>query len=160
MDMPKPTEAHRQLHKLVGLWNGEERVSPSPWDPKGGPAVGRARNRLALDGFVVVQDYEQERNGKITYQGHGVFSWDAIGQGYVMHWWDSMGMAPSELRGNFESGVLVLTNADSQMHSRATWDLSKPGRYAFRMEVSQDGNQWYPFLEGNYTRQDQGAVPG
>jgi hypothetical protein len=154
MDMLKPTEAHRQLQKLVGSWNGEERVSPSPWDPQGGPAKGRAQNRLALDGFVVVQDYEQERNGKISYRGHGVFSWDTIGQCYVMHWWDSMGLPANEFRGNFEGNVLTLTSPDTQMQSRATWDLSKPGRYAFRMEVSQDGNHWYPFLEGNYIRQE------
>jgi hypothetical protein len=152
MDMPKLTDAHRRLDKLVGSWTGEERVSPSPLDPKGGPAVGRALNRLALDGFIVVHDYEQERNGQITFRGHGVFSWDSIGNCYVMHWWDSMGLAPSEFRGDFKGEILTLTNQDAQMHTRATWDFHKPGHYSFRMEVSPDGHQWYPFLEGDYTR--------
>jgi hypothetical protein len=70
-----------------------------------------------------------------------------------MHWWDSMGLPASQFRGDFQGDVLTLTNHDDQMHSRATWDFSSPGRYSFRMEVSQDGNHWYPFLQGKYTRQ-------
>ena len=27
MDMPKPTEAHKKLEKLVGNWSGEEKIS-------------------------------------------------------------------------------------------------------------------------------------
>ena len=154
MEMPKVTDAHRKLQKLVGSWTGDERISPSPWDPKGGAAIGKVLNRGAVGGLVVVQDYTQERNGAVSFSGHGVLSWDGIGECYVMHWWDSMGMPPGEFRGQFQGDVLTLCNEDSQMHSRATFDLSKPGRYAFKMEVSQDGNQWYPFMEGSYTRQD------
>ena len=55
----------------------QERLYPSPWDPTGGPAVGHIENRAALDGFAVVHDYEHERNGSVTYRGHGIFTWDA-----------------------------------------------------------------------------------
>jgi superfamily I DNA/RNA helicase len=57
--IPKVTEAHRRLERLVGAWSGEERLYPSPFDPLGGAATGRVRNQLALDGFAVVQDYER-----------------------------------------------------------------------------------------------------
>src|SRR5207237_1045103 len=111
--------------------------------------------RLALDGFVVVQDYQQERNATVNFRGHGVFSWDAVGQCYVMHWWDSLGLPPGEFRGTFQNNVLTLSNDDGPMQSRATFDLSKPGTYRFRMEVSQDGKEWYPFVEGEYTQKEQ-----
>jgi len=153
MDMPKPTDAHRKLQKLVGNWKGDEQLYPSPWDPKGGPAVGRVQNRLALDGFVVIQDYEQERNGSVSFRGHGVFSWDARGQCYVMHWFDSMGTGHEAYRGQFQSDVLTLTSRFPQGQSRAVFDLSKDGHYSFRMDVSPDGNQWHTFMEGNYSRE-------
>lgn len=35
--------------------------------------------------------------------------------------------------------------------TRATFDFSQAGRYTFRQEVSPDGQQWFPFLAGNYT---------
>jgi hypothetical protein len=153
MDMPKPTDAHRKLERIVGHWIGEERMNPSPWDPAGGTAVGHVVNQVALDGFVVVQDYEQERNGSITFRGHGVFSWDATEQGYVLHWFDSMGMPPNVFRGSFEENVLTLSGKDQQGLSRVTFDFSRDGQYTFRMEVSPDGSEWFTFMEAEMTRQ-------
>ncbi len=153
MDMPRPGEPHRRLQELVGSWVGKERLSPSPWDPVGGEAVGRIENRAALDGFVVVQDYGQERNGAVTFRGHGIFSWDAPRGSYVLHWFDSMGMPPNEYRGNFDGNVLSLSNQGPQGHSRAVFDLGEPGRYVFRMDFSQDGSHWQTLMEGQYSRQ-------
>jgi hypothetical protein len=152
MEMPKPGEPHRQLQKLVGSWRGEERLSPSPWDPVGGTAVGRVENRSALDGFAVVQDYEQERNGAVGFRGHGVFCWDPQRQCHVLHWFDSMGMPGSEFVGRFEGDVLTVSNTGPQGHSRAVFDLHEPGRYVFRMEMSPDGANWQTFMEGRYSK--------
>jgi hypothetical protein len=152
MEMPKPTAAHRKLECFVGSWSGEERLFPSPWDPKGGNAVGRVVNRLALDGFVVVQDYEQERGGAVTFRGHGVFRWDSGDQCYVLHWFDSMGMPPNEFRGQFDAEVLTLYSKSAQGDSRAVFDFGEPGKYLFRLEVSRDRNHWVTFTEGRYTR--------
>ncbi len=152
MDMPKPGDAHRRLEKLVGKWSGEERLAPSPWDPAGGTAVGRMNNRLALDGFVVVQDYEQERNGTVGYRGHGVFSWDATESRYVLHWFDSIGAPPNDFRGGFEGDVLTLTGKHGPGQARVVFDVREPGRYRFRMEGTQDGASWMTFMEGDYAK--------
>jgi hypothetical protein len=150
MDMPKPTAAHRRLEKFVGSWNGDERMLPSPWDPAGGMAIGRVRNARALDGFAVVQDYEQERDGRVTFRGHGVFWWDSQSNACVLHWFDSMGQAPNEFRGTFEADVLTLVSRSPQGQSRSTWDFSQPGRYEHRLEMSPDGAQWTTLMEGSY----------
>lgn len=150
MEMPQLTDAHRQLEQFVGRWAGEEKIYPSPFDPQGGTVLARVENRLALNGFAVVQDYEQEKNGQIVFRGHGVFRWEAMQQCYEMHWFDSMGFAPSVFRGNWAGEVLTVTNQSPQGHSRATFDFGPKGRYKFLMEVSQDGKQWFPFMEGQY----------
>ncbi len=67
MEMPKPTEAHRRLHAFLGEWEGEEKLSPSPWGP-GGTAHGRSICRLDLDGFFVIQDYVEEKDGRTSYR--------------------------------------------------------------------------------------------
>ncbi|MFQ5411817.1 MAG: DUF1579 family protein [Phycisphaerae bacterium] len=149
-EMPRPTEAHRQLEKLAGTWSGEEKLSPSPWDPKGGTATGRVENRSALDGFVVVQDYVQEREGAVSFRGHGVFSHD--GEGYVLHWWDTMGVPPNVFRGQFEGDTLTMTCNDSQGQSRVVCTVPDSEHYTFRMDVSQDGKEWYTFMEGTYAK--------
>jgi hypothetical protein len=153
--MPKPTQAHKQLEILVGIWSGEERLHPSPWDPQGGTATGRVTNRLDLDGFVVVQEYVQERHGIVTFRGHGIFWWDARMQKYVMTWFDSMGMPPNEFRGDFVDNVLTVSSPASQGYSRAVFDMSSPGSYRFQMDVSPDGNEWHTFMEGRYTRHQE-----
>lgn len=154
MQMPKPTEAHRKLEALAGNWLGTETIPPCPWDPKGGTATGRCHNHIRVDGFLLVHDYEQERGGQVTFRGHGVFSYDTAQQCYVLHWWDSMGVAPNVFRGNFTGGTLQMTCVDGQGHSRVTWELPGGAAYRFKMEMSQDGNQWMTLMEGAYTRQN------
>lgn len=152
MNMPKPTDMDRKLEKFAGAWQGEERLHPSPWDPHGGPAVGRIQNRMALDGFALVQEYEQERHGTVNYRAHGVFRWEPAEHSYQLHWFDSMGSAPTVFRGGFEGDVLTLTARQGQGFLRATWDFSAPGVYTYLMEVSSDGELWHPFAEGHYAR--------
>lgn len=155
MQMPKPSDAHQKLTRLVGRWRGEERLFPTPWDPKGGIAIGRVENRTALDGFVVVQDYEQAREGTVNFRGHGVFSWDDPQQCYKMHWFDSMGMPASEYKGTLNDNILTLTSKNPQGLNRAIFNLQQEGKYKFLMEVSPDGQQWFPFMEGHYSRENK-----
>jgi hypothetical protein len=154
MEMPKPTEGHKKFNHLAGRWTGQEQISPSPWDPKGGTATGRSDNRIALDGFALLHDYEQERNGAVNFRGHGVLTFDPREQCYRMHWWDSTGSPTNEFKGAFEGPTLKMTARGPQGHSRVVWDFSQPSRYRFKMEVSPDGQKWMTFMEGDYARQD------
>ena len=151
MEMPKPGDAHARLEKLVGEWKGGEVVHPAPWDPVGGTATASIANRRVLDGFAVVQEYQQHREGNSTFSGHGLFWWDPANSQYVMTWTDSMMGTPSHYRGDFEGDVLRLANAMPQGgFARCSFDCSTPGRYLFLMEVSPDGESWAPAMEGTY----------
>lgn len=151
-EMPKPTAEHKKLELLAGTWIGEEKMAPSLWDPAGGTATGRVSNRVSLDGFNVIQDYEQERGGKVTFRGHGVFGYDANAQCYVLHWWDSMGFGVHDYSGKFEGDVLSLTYQSPHGHHRCRFDMGKAGRYTFQMDMSQDGKAWKNMMEGNYSK--------
>lgn len=153
MDMPKPTPAHDRLKKFLGKWKGEEKLSPSPWDPKGGIAVGIAENRSAVDGFAVVQDYVQMRDGKPSFRGHGVIAYDGIERCYAMHWFDSMGTPPNIYRGNVEGDVLKLSTAFPGGMSRCSWDLRNEREYRFTLDMSQDGKSWQPMMDGTYSKE-------
>lgn len=152
MEMPQVTDAHRQLHRLNGNWEGSETISPSPWDPAGGTALGKSSNRIILDGFAVAHDYEQHRHGQCSFRGHGVFTWDARDAMYYLHWFDTMCTTVNTYSGRMEGDVLHLENVNPEVKSRAVFDLSRPDGYAFRMDVSQDGTQWMTFMDGRYTR--------
>ncbi len=81
-------------------------------------------------------------------------TWDAQAACYFMHWWDSMGSPVNVFSGAFEGDRLVLNCKNPMGLSRSTFDLAQvaKGRYSFLMEVSPDGKQWFPFMQGDYRR--------
>jgi len=145
------TDAQKKLNLLVGRWKGPEKVHPSPWDPQGGPALGVAENRLACGGFVVVQEYRQERGGKPNFEGHGVFRWDPQENCYTLNWYDSAGLPPSLFRGQFSGNQLSMICEMEDGKLRCSWEISG-NRNKFRMEVG-DGTNWQSMLEGEYNRE-------
>lgn len=149
--MPKIplTALHHALHRLAGTWRGEERIAPSPWDPAGATATAEVRNRVALDGLVVVQEYDQSREGRVVFQGHGVFS--VNGTEVVLDWWDNWSATPRQFRGATEGETMVLVSRDPKGMARATWTLGD-GSYGYQLEVSQDGIEWYRYIEAEYSR--------
>jgi len=60
---PTPLEEHRRLAVFAGEWNGEEMVYPSRWNA-GGPATSLVTAKMALNGFYLIQDTVQMRDGK------------------------------------------------------------------------------------------------
>ena len=154
MQMPQPGDAHRKLQGMTGTWSGEETIHPSPWDAAGGRATARVRNRLALNDLVLIQEYEQTRGDcdAPTFVGHGVLRWDDDTREYVFHWFDSVRTAPGEFRGTFDGDVLTLVRRDGPGWARARFAFAGD-RYTYGMDVSGDGEQWHPFLQGEYTRE-------
>jgi len=152
MEMPTPGDAHKKLEILAGRWVGIEIMHPSPWDPAGGEAKGIIENRVALGGFVVIQDYTQERGGEVSFTGHGVFSWDAESAKVVLAWHDSMGMPSNTFVGDFDGDRLNLHSKSPMGDSRTSFDFSEPGKYTFKMEMSADGTNWTTMMDGAYAR--------
>lgn len=152
MEMAKPATGHLRLKRLEGRWEGEEIMHPSVWDPQGGTATGRTNARLALNGFALISDYEQERDGLITFTGHGVWSFDPKTDLYTLHWFDCMGSPPEVFVGGFREDRLTVSHAGPGMHARLTYDLADPQGLRTRMEMSQDGVAWNTLFEGSYRR--------
>lgn len=152
MDMPKPSAGHLRLAKLAGSWVGEEIMHPSQWDPKGGVAIGRNNHKLSLGGFALLVDYEQERAGRITFTGHGVYTYDPKRDLYSLHWFDCMGSPPELFVGGFEGDVLTLAHGGPGMHARMTYDFAAGDTMKGKMEMSSDGTDWKVMFEAVYKR--------
>ena len=153
MEMCKPQEQHLKLKSLEGTWVAEEKMYPSPWDPKGGTALGRIVSRIDLDGFFLVSDYVQERGGQVSYRGHGVYGWNGPASRYTMHWFDSMGSPAGEpALGTWEGNRLTFGMQSPMGHHRYAYEFEGEGKYHFKLEHSQDGKAWTTFMEGHYTR--------
>ena len=153
MEMPKPQPEHAKLNFLTGKWVGEEKILPSPWDPQGGPATSKVEARTDLDGFNVIMDYVETRNGQIAFRGHGVFGFDCNEKVYTMHWFDSMGAnATPVAKGRLDGNRLVFTNQTPMGQGRYSYEMQGEGRYRFTIENSQDGKNWAMFMDGQYKK--------
>lgn len=150
MEMPKPGPAQEKLKVMIGEWRGSEKMHPSPWMPGGGVRDAKISNRLALDGFAIIQDYAQIEGGRPAFQGHAVVIGRPHGEGYQMYWFDVF--SPSVFEGTFDGEKGVFTSNSPMGTVRASWDYSKRGFYSFKMEASQDGKNFAPMMEGEYQK--------
>jgi len=156
--MSKVGPEHTRLHRLAGEWLGEEMVYASATDP-GGRASSHTIARVDLDGFFVVTDYVEEREGAVPYRGHGIYGWDAQSASYTMCWFDSMGSFPTTVaRGQWKwtdaepGGELAFEQRTHQGYARYVYRFTGVEVYLFRIESSRDGRDYRPFMEGKYKR--------
>ncbi|MCB9594407.1 MAG: DUF1579 family protein [Sandaracinaceae bacterium] len=152
-EMPRPGEPHARLAKLAGRWDATETMFPSPWDPAGGARRARTVNRLTIDGFFLLNEYEQEHEGAVVFRGLGIYGWDAQRERYSMYWVDSMGAPPSSaVWGSWEADTLTFAHETPRGHTRYVYVFEADDRYVFRLESSPDGETWAPMMIGTYTR--------
>lgn len=152
MEMPKPAPGHLKLETMAGNWEGEENMHPSQWDPKGGTAIGRSKSRVALNGFALITDYEQVRDGAVTFTGHGVWTFEPKEQVYRLHWFDCMGSPPEIFVGRFDGDILTVAHGGPGMHARLTYDFTVPQHVLSKMDMSRDGATWNTLFDGRYRR--------
>jgi hypothetical protein len=108
LSAPKPLDEHTRLAAFAGEWAGEETVYPSRW-VEGGPAVSHVSARMDLNGFYLIQDTRQSRDGKESFATHGVFTFDREDKLYKLFWHDSLGYyAPAPASGGWKEKTLTL----------------------------------------------------
>ena len=155
MEMPKVGAEQKRLTELfTGTWRGEEKLYPSDWDPKGGTAFGTWTVHPSLDGFCVLVDYTEERDGKVNYRGHGIHGWDNQSKAFLGYWFDNIGVMPKEpVTGTLDGNRYTYTSDDGPMGwTKMTYEW-KDDRMEFRIDKSKDqGKSWNPMHEGRYTR--------
>jgi hypothetical protein len=151
MELPKPSDEHRRLHRLAGSWEGPEETFGAPGSPAA-PSLGRTVFRVGIDGLNVIGDYEQIREGHVCYRGLTVFGVDGQSGEAVWFWFDSMGLVPQPSRGRWTGEALVLQATFPQGVGRYTYELVGPDRYRFTLETSRDGLEFRTQMRGDYRR--------
>ena len=152
LSAPKPQEEHKRLAVFAGEWTGEEMVYPSRWNA-GGPATSRVSSRIDLNGFYLVQDTRQMRDGKETFATHGVFTYDREDRLYKLFWFDSLGYyPPSPASGNWQGKSLVLVRGSLRGNARQVDEVIDDNSYSMKIQYSPDAEGWADVLTGVYRR--------
>src|SRR6202140_1948390 len=129
-----PLEAHRKLAVFAGEWNGEETVFPSRWNA-GGPATSHVVARIDLNGFYLIQDTRQPRDGKESFATHGLFTYDREDRLYKLFWHDSLGYyPPSPASGGWSGKALILVRGSLRGNARHVYQVVDDNNYTMKIQ--------------------------
>jgi Protein of unknown function (DUF1579) len=95
--MPKPGPEHEWFKTDEGTWDAVVEVVPGPGAAPM-TSKGVEVNTLGCGGLCLVSDFKGELMPGVTFQGHGLMTWDAVQKKYRGSWMDSMsqGLALTE----------------------------------------------------------------
>jgi hypothetical protein len=151
--VPRPTADHARLGFFVGDWTTQSEIKPGPWGP-GTKLTGREKCTWMEGRFFVLCNTELEGEfGKLS--GHGVMGFDPGGRRYMRAGFHSDGQAVLET-GEVAGATWTFSSERSAgnmtIRNRVVFVEKPPGRYDFRIEISQDGTRWETLAEGSATR--------
>ncbi|OAF17365.1 DUF1579 family protein [Bradyrhizobium neotropicale] len=147
-----PLPEHARLAAFAGEWNGEEMVFPSRWTA-GGPATSRTVARMDLNGFYLIQDSVQIRDGKQIFATHGIFTYDRDDRTYKLFWYDSLGYTPpSPASGGWVGKTLTLVRGSLRGNARHVYEIIDDNSYSLKIQFSPDAEGWADVLTGVYRR--------
>jgi hypothetical protein len=149
---PTALEKHRKLAVFAGEWSGEEMVFPSRWT-EGGKATAQVKARIDLNGFYLIQDTVQTRNGKESFATHGVFTYDREDRLYKLFWHDSLGYySPAPASGGWSGKSLILVRGSLRGNARHVYEVVDNDNYTMKIQFSPDAEGWADVLTGVYRR--------
>jgi hypothetical protein len=147
-----PLAEHARLAAFAGEWNGEEVVFPSRWT-EGGPATSHTVARMDLNGFYLIQDSVQMRDGKQVFATHGLFTYDRDDRTYKLFWYDSLGYTPpSPASGGWVGKTLTLVRGSLRGNARHVYEIIDDNSYSLKIQFSPDAEGWADVLTGVYRR--------
>ncbi|MBH5369285.1 DUF1579 family protein [Bradyrhizobium glycinis] len=147
-----PLPEHARLAAFAGEWDGEEMVFPSRWTA-GGPAASRVVARMDLNGFYLIQDSVQMREGKQVFATHGIFTFDRDDRTYKLFWYDSLGYTPpSPASGGWDGKTLTLVRGSLRGNARHVYEILDDNSYSMKIQFSPDAEGWADVLTGVYRR--------
>ncbi|WFU25072.1 DUF1579 family protein [Bradyrhizobium sp. CB1717] len=147
-----PLPEHARLAAFAGEWDGEEMVFPSRWTA-GGPATSHVVARMDLNGFYLIQDAVQIRDGKQSFATHGLFTFDRDDRTYKLFWYDSLGYTPpSPASGGWVGQTLTLVRGSLRGNARHVYEILNEDSYSLKIQFSPDAEGWADVLTGVYRR--------
>lgn len=147
---PKPTPEHKALEAWVGTWAGSAEMKAGPFGPGGPLSWTEECSWFGDAGFNVVCKSKGTGPTGPT-KGLGIMGYDAAKSVYTFYGIDTDGwMGLSE--GTRSGDTWTFRSKDvmdgKTYHSRYTMTVAPSAPMPFKLEISEDGENWTVMMEG------------
>jgi hypothetical protein len=153
MEIPKPGPEHKKLDMFAGTWTLTGDMKPSPMGP-GGKMVEN-ETCAWMEGNFFLECHAKYETAMGNGTGVSYLGYSTDDKAYTYREFNSMGEF-DDARGTWDGDSIVWTSEERMggktMKGRFTMASLSPTSYAFKFEMSPDGNAWNTLMEGKATK--------
>jgi hypothetical protein len=150
---PKPGPEQKNLGYFAGNWKVTGDVKPGPMGP-GGKFTGTEHAEWMPGGFFLVSHTQgSSPMGKET--GLSIYGYDSEKKVYTYDEFNSAGEnvhATGSFDGKVWSWTSEMTMGGKPIKGRFVLTETSPTAYTFKFDMSQDGTNWMPIMDGSGTK--------
>jgi hypothetical protein len=150
---PKPGPEHKNLAYFVGNWKTTGDLKPGPMGP-GGKFTGTDRIEWMPGGFFLVS-HSKGSSSMGNWTGLSVYGYDAQKKAYTYDEFNSNGEVV-HATGVFDGKVWTwssdMTMGEKSVKTHFILTETSPTAYTYKFEMSEDGNNWAPVMDGTGTK--------
>jgi hypothetical protein len=146
----------KKLDYFVGTWTTEGTIVQGPWGA-GGKFTGSGTTEWMPGNFFVQSRSEAKMPPEIggDTQAVMIMGYDTQQSSYTSDRYSSLGQHESS-KGTLSGDTWTWTNTSNyggmEIQGKMTMKTLSPTSYTFKYEISMDGKNWSPFMEGKATK--------
>ena len=146
----------KKLDYLVGTWTSEGTIAQGPWGV-GGKFTGTATNDWMPGNFFLRSESEAKMPAEIGGDNKAtmIMGYDTQQSSYTSDRFSSLGQHETS-KGSVSGDTWTWTNTSHyggmEIQGKMTMKFVSPTSYTFKYEISMDGTNWTPFMEGKATK--------
>ena len=146
----------KKLDYFVGTWTTEGTIAPGPWGT-GGKFTGGGTTEWLPGNFFIQSQSESQMPPELGGDSKAVMimGYDTQQSTYSSDRFTSIGQHESS-KGTVSGDTWTWTSTSNyggmEIQGKMTIKTMSPTSYAFKYEISMDGKNWSPFMEGKATK--------
>ena len=152
MAMPKPGPEHKKLDYFIGNWTCDADSKPGPMGP-GGKMTMMDESKWMEGGFFVVIHNQFKSVGMGSGSGIGFLGYDGDEKKYTYNELNSFGeniVSKGTVDGDNWTWIGEMKQPAGK--GRFSEKILSPTSYSFKFEMSTDGANWMPVMDGKCTK--------
>jgi len=154
--MPKPAPELKKVEYFAGNWRSEGDMKPSPMGP-GGKLTMTEHNQWMDGGFFLMMHSEFKSPALGSGSGMAYMGYDTGKKLYTYDEFNSMGESQHSI-GTVDGDTWTwIGEQHMDGNTRKTRFIIKtlsPTSYAFKFEMSPDGNNWSTMMDGKAAKEE------